>query len=70
MRAPSGHVGQGVQGDLGPALPSRAGVLAMSRELVVLARRAEEFAGTGPTRDLAAALKQFDRMRAILGPGA
>lgn len=53
--------------DLGPVLPSRALVWTQARELRVLAERAIEFAGNGPTADLALALKQFDSMRAVLG---
>ena len=55
--------------DLGPALPPRLQVHAQAVELRVLADRAAEFSGTGPTRDLALALRQFERMRAILGGG-
>lgn len=53
--------------ELGPVLPSKAAVFMQARELQALAARAVEFAGTGPTADLAAALQQFDSMRAILG---
>jgi hypothetical protein len=38
-------------------------------EVRALAVRAVEFAGTGPTADLALALRQFDRIRALLGDG-
>lgn len=53
----------------GPLLPSKAQVHAQARELAALADRAREFAGSGPTADLQLALKQFERMRAILGAG-
>jgi hypothetical protein len=55
--------------DLGPVLPSRCAVHAQAVELVALAKRAEEFSGAGPTADLGLALRQFERMRAILGEG-
>jgi hypothetical protein len=54
--------------DTGPVLPPRSAIQAQARELKALAMRAEEFAGGGPTANLAAALLQFERMRAILGP--
>jgi len=57
----------GPQADLGPVLPSRFLVWSAARELRVLADRAIEFAGTGPTADLSLALRQFDTMRAVLG---
>jgi hypothetical protein len=53
--------------EIGPVLPSRAVVRAMARELQVLAARAVEFSGSGPTADLQLALRQFERIRAILG---
>jgi hypothetical protein len=55
-------------GDLGPVLPSPAMLRMKAREIGVLARRAEEFAGHGPTADLSAAIKQFDSIRALVGP--
>lgn len=55
--------------NLGPVLPSRVAVATQARELEVLAKRAAEFAGTGPTADLGLALRQFESMRAILGDG-
>lgn len=58
-----------VYADLGPALPQRWVVAAKAREIALLAARAAEFAGTGPTADLALALRQFDAMRAVLGAG-
>ncbi|MFZ5745260.1 MAG: hypothetical protein ACOY7T_12360 [Pseudomonadota bacterium] len=51
-------------------LPPAAQVRFMARELQTLAARAVEFSGTGPTADPQAALRQFERMRAILGPGS
>jgi len=59
----------GAQHEIGPVLPSRSSVMLQAVELRVLAARAVEFAGDGPTADLSAALVQFDRMRALLGPG-
>ena len=56
-----------VSAELGPVLPSRLSVLMEARELETLAKRAVEFAGTGPTANLGLALKQFDRMRVVLG---
>lgn len=60
--------------DLGPDLPPRLQVHGKARELEALAKRAAEFSGTGPTRNLQLALKQFDAMRVILSvpqaPGA
>ena len=56
-----------VYADLGPALLPRWVVEARAREIAALAARAAEFAGTGPTADLALALRQFDHIRAILG---
>jgi hypothetical protein len=56
-----------VVADLGPVLPSRASIHASARELQALADRAVEFSGTGRTADLALALKQFERMKAVLG---
>lgn len=56
-----------VRDDLGPVLPCKAEVWAKAREIGELAERAKEFAGTGPTADLALALRQLDSMRAILG---
>lgn len=53
--------------ELGPVLPTKALVWSQARELRVLAERAMEFAGSGPTADLALALKQLDSMRAVLG---
>jgi hypothetical protein len=58
-----------VQADLGPMLPRRSDVHSRARELQVLAARAVEFSGTGPTADLAVALRQFEAMRAVLGEG-
>ena len=55
--------------ELGPVLPSRCTVHAQAVELVALAKRAEEFSGTGQTADLGLALAQLERMRAILGTG-
>jgi|EndMetStandDraft_4_1072995.scaffolds.fasta_scaffold2077018_2 hypothetical protein len=55
--------------EIGPVLPSRAAVYARARELEQLARRAVEFAGKGPSADLGRAVKQFERMRAVLGDG-
>jgi hypothetical protein len=56
--------------ELGPVLPSRCAVHAQAVEMVALAKRAVEFSGTWQTADLGLALKQFEHMRAILGPGA
>jgi hypothetical protein len=56
-----------VLADLGPVLPSRVAVHATAREMQALAQRAVEFSGTGTTADLVLALRQLDRMRAILG---
>jgi len=53
--------------DLGPQLPPRALVHAQARELRALAERALEFSAIGPRGDLGVALRQFDRMRALLG---
>lgn len=53
--------------ELGPVLPSRLAVYERARELQALADRAVEFSGTGRTADLALALKQFERMKAVLG---
>ena len=61
----SGH-GNALE-ELGPILPPRGAVHAQALELLALAKRAEEFSGTGPTADLALALRQLDHMRAILG---
>lgn len=58
-----------IMADIGPVLPPRAVVRDMARELQVLATRAVEFSGTGPTADLQAALRQLDAMRAVLGEG-
>ncbi len=52
--------------DLGPVLPSRASVEMLAREIQALAARAVEFAGNGPTAEYALALKQFERIRALL----
>lgn len=54
--------------DLGPSLPPRAEVHALAAEIQVLARRASDFSCTGHKVDLPMALKQFDRIRALLGP--
>lgn len=54
--------------DLGPALPPRAAVHAQAVELQALAARAVEFSGPGPTADLGLAVRQLERMRAVLGP--
>lgn len=52
-------------------LPQPARVRMMARELQVLAARAVEFSNPrSPQFDQAAALRQFDRMRAVLGPGS
>jgi hypothetical protein len=53
--------------EIGPVLPSRTAVYMRARALEQLARLAVEFAGTGPTADLGRAVKQFERMRAVLG---
>lgn len=58
---------EGAQSELGPGLPPKAQVWSQARELRALAERAMEFAGNGPTADLALALRQFDSMRAVLG---
>lgn len=58
-----------IQSEIGPVLPSKASVRMQARELRVLADRAMEFAGNGPTADLRAALIQFERARALLGDG-
>lgn len=55
--------------NIGPTLRPRLLVLQDARELAALAARAVEFAGTGPSADLALAERQFERMRAILGAG-
>ena len=53
--------------EAGMILPSRVAVHCQARELLDLACRAVEFSGTGPTADLALALRQLDAMRAVLG---
>lgn len=55
--------------DLGRRLPSRFDVHAQARELLVMAGRALDFAGTGRSADLPRALAELDRMRAVLGEG-
>ncbi|AKM09863.1 hypothetical protein [Croceicoccus naphthovorans] len=52
--------------DAGPILPSRAAVQRQARELRALADRMLEFSGHGPTADLSLAMRQADRMRAVL----
>jgi len=58
-----------VQAELGPVLPSRASVRMKAREIMVLAKRAEEFASDGPTTDLQMALRQLEHIRAVVGEG-
>lgn len=53
--------------ELGPVLPSKGRVWSQAHELRALAERAMEFAGNGPSADLALALRQLDSMRAVLG---
>ncbi len=53
--------------DLGPVLPPAALVRPVAREVLALAQRAVEFSAAGPRQDLAAALVQFERIRALLG---
>ena len=60
----------GAQSELGPALPSRFAVYAQAAELSALARLAVEFSTIGPGIDLPRAVRQFARMREILGAGA
>jgi len=50
-------------------LPPRYVVRQQAMELLALAQRAVEFSGNGPTHDLQAALRQFERARALLGVG-
>lgn len=50
-------------------LPPQFVVRQQARELLALAQRAVEFSGNGPTHDLQAALRQFERARALLGNG-
>lgn len=57
----------GAYSEIGPTLQPRWIVQTKSRELKVLAERAMEFAGDGPTANLSVALAQFERMRAVLG---
>lgn len=56
----------GVFDEIGPVLVSRAALHAQARELLELAQRAVEFAGTGPTANRALAERQIERMRAVL----
>ena len=58
------------QADLGPVLPPRCKVRADAVELLALARLATELTTPGLQQDLGRALRQFERMRAVLGdPG-
>lgn len=57
------------QAELGPVLPPRCAVRADAVELLALARLATELTTPGPQQDHARALRQFERMRAVLGPG-
>ena len=56
------------QAELGPVLPPRCAVRADAVELLALARLATELTTPGPQQDLGRALRQFERMRAVLGP--
>ncbi|MGD9470629.1 MAG: hypothetical protein AB7G24_00860 [Novosphingobium sp.] len=49
-----------------PGEPSRLSTHQLARELLVLATRAAEFSGTGPTASLPNALRTIERMRALL----
>lgn len=60
---------ESVQGELGPVLPSRIDVHHQAVELSALARLAVEFTVAGRGVDVPRALRQFERMRAILGLG-
>lgn len=56
-------------GELGPRLPSRVDVYMQAAALLRLAELARECAAPGRASDLPRALRQFERMRAILGSG-
>lgn len=53
--------------EIGPVLPPRGVIYAQAREAVTLGLRAMEMAMAGPRCDLAAAQRQLDRLRAVLG---
>ena len=57
-----------VQSEIGPNGQPRWKIYQQARELAALASLAAECAASGPRQDVARALAQFDRMRAILGP--
>lgn len=56
--------------ETGPVLPPRGAVHRQAKELVALARLAEELSCDGPRADLHRAVRQLERMRAILSAGA
>ena len=65
MNAPSPFMA-----DLGPVLPPRLQVYATAVEVQALARIAVEASLAGPGCDLARALAQLDKCRAVLGGAA
>lgn len=66
--APGGE--HGAYTELGPALPSRLAVYAMAAEVHALARIALELVTPGREIDVARAVRQIERIRAVVGaPG-
>lgn len=56
-----------VHADLGPVTPARAAVYAQAAEIHALARLAVEFTLPGGQVDVPRALRQFERIREVLG---
>ena len=57
------------QAELGPALPPAWLLLQRAKEIEALARRATEFARTGPQQDLRLALRQFAAIQQLTTQG-
>lgn len=60
----------GVYQEIGPQRPSRLQVRVMAAEVHALARIALELTMAGPQCDVERALRQMDKIRAVLGEGA
>lgn len=59
----------GARDELGPVLPPRSAVYAQAAEIMALARLAVEFTAPGAHVDIPRALRQLDRIRAVVGEG-
>lgn len=56
-----------VLAELGPVLPPRGAVYSQAAEVLRLARLAAELTAHGGEIDIPRALRQFERIRAVLG---